>query len=148
MTPVKYEDTIESIIPDGITMELKKASTLLLTGLYKEARKIKILPAMNTPPPISLGFLRYYVCIITLDKQTIKVHNNGQKILTENRNNHNRMWEVPLLKDQDKYQTEAPVESIMTQTTKQELANYYHDSLFNPTNKIIPKTIKQGFLKT
>ena len=54
------------------------------------------------------------------------------------------MWEVPL----DKQQQEIVANNMMAQTTKPELSQYLHATLFSPPASSFPKAIKQGFLKT
>ena len=51
---------------------------------------------MKTDPLISLGVLCDYGCTITLDKQDMSVHNNGQEIVKGARKNKTGVWEMPL----------------------------------------------------
>ena len=68
-----------AILPDGSTMESSHIATLQLPGLRNQARQIHIFPKMKTAPLISLGVLCGDGCTITLDKQDMSVHNNGQE---------------------------------------------------------------------
>ena len=81
-------------LPDGSTMESSHIATLQLPFLIKQARQIHISPKMNTAPLISLGVLYDYGCTITLDKQEMSVHKNGQEIIKGTRNKKTGMWEV------------------------------------------------------
>ena len=74
----------------------------------------------------------------------MQVQKNGQEILKGTRNKQTGMWEVTLKKKQ----SEAVTNNIMSQTTKPELAQYRHISLFIPTTGSLLKSIKKGFLKT
>ena len=54
------------------------------------------------------------------------------------------MWELPLGPQQSEYL----VNIILTQTSKPELSQYLHESLFSSTTTSLLKATKQGFLKT
>ena len=54
------------------------------------------------------------------------------------------MWEVPL----GPQQSENVINNIMEQTSKQELAQYLHTSIFSPTKSIILAETKKVSLKT
>ena len=68
------------------TMESMHVVTLPLPGMSKESMQIHILSAIMTDPLISLGVLCDYRSTIKLDKHTMTVHSNGQKIQTGHRN--------------------------------------------------------------
>ena len=99
---------------------------------------------MKTDPIISLGVLCDYGCTITLDKQDMSVHKNGQEIIKGTRNNKTGMWEVPL----ENQQSETETNKILEQSSKPELSQYLHAALYIPTKTSLLKDIKQGFLKT
>ena len=54
------------------------------------------------------------------------------------------MWEVPL----GPQKPENLVNNILVQTSKPELSQYLHASLFGPTTASLVKETKQGFLNT
>ena len=99
---------------------------------------------MKTDPLISFRVLCDDGCTITLDKQDIPFHKNGQEIIKGTRSKKTLMWGVPL----DTQQPAAVINKIMAQTSKPELSQYLHSALFIPTKAMLIKAIKQGFLKT
>ena len=90
----RLKQTMAPRLPDISTMTSIYVTILSLTGLYNEARKIHILPAMKIAPLISLGALYYDSCTFTLDKTFMKVQKHGQQILRGYSNHHTGMWEV------------------------------------------------------
>ena len=96
MDPIIMDNEIKERLPDGIIMESTHIATLQIPGLSKLVRQIHIFPKMKTDPLISLGVLCNYGCTITLDKQAMYIHNNGEEIIKDTRNNKTGIWEVPL----------------------------------------------------
>ena len=74
----------------------------------------------------------------------MSVQKNGQEIIKGTRNKQTGMWEVTL----EAQQSETVTNKILAQTTKPELARYFHVAIFSPTKASLLKEIKQGFLKT
>ena len=116
-------------------------ATLLLLGLNREVRQLRIFPIMITSPLISLGVLCYDVFTITLYRQNMLVQNNVLKLLRCTRNKQIGMWEVPMLIQESK----PTVNNILDHTTKPELAKYIHAALFRSKNTNLLKAISQGF---
>ena len=92
-------------LSDGGTMDSPHIATLQLPGLGNQARQIHIFPYMKTVPLISVGVLWDYGCAITVEKQEMSVHKNGQEIIKGTRNKKTRMWKVPLETQQAEYVT-------------------------------------------
>ena len=69
---------MRSRLPDGRTMESTHTATLQLSDISKQTRQIHISPKMQTAPLISLGVLCNYGCTITLEKQEMSIHKNGE----------------------------------------------------------------------
>ena len=83
-------------------------------------------------------------CTITLEQQNTAVQNNIQKKLRGTRNKQTGMWEVTLLTKQSK----PTVNNILAQTTKPELAKYFHAAIFTPTKISLLKAIMKGLPNT
>ena len=109
-------------LPDISTMTSIYVTILSLTGLYNEARKIHILPAMKIAPLISLGALYYDSCTFTLDKTFMKVQKHGQQILRGYSNHHTGMWEVTKSNTPHKDMTTSILENVLDQATKPQLS--------------------------
>ena len=67
-----------------------------------------------------------------------------QIIIKGTRNKQTFIWKVPL----ETQQSKIAVKHIMSQTTKPELAQYFHATPFIPTQTSLLKAIKIGFIKT
>ena len=76
-------------------------------------------------------------------KKETTVQKIGQKILKGTRNKPTGMWEVTL----EQQQSKPVVNSILSQTTKPELAQYFHAALFIPPEIGTLNKIKKGFFK-
>ena len=84
---------------------------------------------MKTIRLISLGVLFDDGCSTKPDKQDMSVQKNGQEIIKGTGNKQTGMWEVPL----ETQQSEAVTNNNLSETTKPELAQYLHATLFSPT---------------
>ena len=131
-------------LTNGITMGSTHIATIQLLGINRLARQIHFLPKIKTAPIISLGVLCDDGCTITLDKQAISIHNNGEYIIKGTRNKKKRMWEVPL----EPQQSENLVNNVQAQTSKPWIAKYLHAALFSPATVSLRKEIKYSFLNT
>ena len=69
---------------------------------------------------------------------------NGQEIIKGTRKKQTEIKEVAL----ETQQSEDVANNILAQTTKPELAQYFHASLFSPKTASLLNAIKQGLLKT
>ena len=96
MPPAIMENYMKARLPDGSNMEATHVATLQLPGISKQSWQIHISSKIQTAPLISLGVLCDYGCTITLDKQEMSIHNNGEKIIKGTRNKKTGIWEVPL----------------------------------------------------
>ena len=70
---------------------------------------------------IFLGTLCDDGCTITLYKQAMSIHDNGQEIIKGTRKNRTVIWEVP----PGPQQPENVVNNILSQTSKPQLAGIY-----------------------
>ena len=139
MAPVKMENEIKARLPYGSTMESKYITTLQLPGQNKQERQIQIFPKIQTAPLISLGVICDDGCTITLDKQEVYIHKNGEEIIKGTRHKKTGMWEAPL----GTQQSENMVNNIMAQTSKPELSQYLHAALLSPNTASILKATKK-----
>ena len=68
----------------------------------------------------------------------------GTEIIKGTRNKQTGICEATI----ETQQSEIVGNNILSQTTKLELAHYFHAALFSPTTASLLKAIKKGFLKT
>ena len=131
-------------IPYGSTMELSRTSTLQLPGLSRQARHIHFTQIFRTSPLISLGVLFDDRCTITLKSN--KFH---PKKSTTNNKSHQEQSNRNVGSSSGDTTTRKFVENTMlAQTTKPELPQYIHATLFSLTTESLIKAIKLDFLKT
>ena len=129
MAPVIMSNAMTTRLPYGSTMESSHVVTFQLPGLTKKSSQIHIYPKIRTSPLISFGVLCDDRWTITIDQQDTTVQNNGQQILKFTRNKKTGIWEVTLITQQSK----PVVNKIMDQTTRPELAQYLHNTIFIQT---------------
>ena len=78
MVPVIMDIEMKARLPDGSTMESTHIATLQLPGVSRLVRQIHIFPKIQIAPLISLGVLCDDGCTITLYKQAMSIHKNGE----------------------------------------------------------------------
>ena len=78
MAPLIMDNEMKVRLSDGSTIDSTHIATLQIPGLRKLARQIHIFPKMQTAPLISLGVSCNYGCTITIYKQAMSIHNNGE----------------------------------------------------------------------
>ena len=83
-----------------------------------------------------------------MHQHTIQERYASTEKWTRNTERHQKQTNWNVGSYPEKKQSEAVTNNIMSQTTKPELAQYRHISLFIPTTGSLLKSIKQGFLKT
>jgi hypothetical protein len=78
--------------PNGSTMVSTHECELHLPGLPLEARRAHIVPALSSPPLISMGVFCDAGCDVHLNKEVATVEYEGRTVLTGPRDEATRLW--------------------------------------------------------
>ena len=102
-----------------------------------------VLPKLQSASLISLGQLCDDNCDINLNKTSIRVFKNKQKILQGKRNPNDRLWDIPIpVSIEPKQHSMAVI--IQKSKTKQDLIKFYHAACFSPSIPTFYKAVKNG----
>ena len=112
-------------------------------SLSKNAMTANVLPKLQSASLISLGQLCDDNCDINLNKTSIRVFKNKQKILQGKRNPNDRLWDIPIpVSIEPKQHSMAVI--IQKSKTKQDLIKFYHAACFSPSIPTFYKAVKNG----
>ena len=117
---------------------------LISTG----AKIAHIFPHLQPGELISIGKLCDDGCTSTLTATTMKLHKQGEVVLEGNHNGEAGMWQVKITSPQGPTPTHQSENTLMTDITKHELAQWYHATLFSPVKKTLIQEIKKGYFAT
>ena len=96
---------------------------------------------------ISLGSLCEDGCRVILDKDNIKVYKNEVEILQGYREKSSNLYYFPFNNPEERPTTNQEMNNIQV-STKENLANFYHQCLFSPTKSTLLKALKHNLLPT
>ena len=117
--------------------------TPLQKSLSKNATTANVLPNLQSASLISLGQLCDDNCDVTLNKTSINVFKNKQKIVQGDRNPNNGLWDIPIpISIKPKQHSMSVI--IQKSKTKQDLINFYHAACFSPSIPTFYKEVKNG----
>ena len=123
-------------------MESTNIETLQITVLSNQASETD--PHFPKNADIPMNFIGDFM-LLWMHHHTIpkKIQKNGEEIIKGDIKQKTGMWEVP----QGPQQSKNLVNNILAQTSKLELDQYLHTSIFRTTTASLLKVIKQAFLK-
>ena len=133
-------------LPNKATSSITKAGTFALSDkLSPSAKTGHILNDLSSATLLSAGQLCEDDCIITLDKHTTCITEQGHTILTGKRNSSDGLWDIKLpILDLPQPRMHACNAIIRKDTNKKFLANYIYKSCFNPPLSTLLKVINNN----
>ena len=125
--------------PDNTNIQATESSTLPLSvDLLGNAQKACILPNLKSASLIALGQLCDDDCKIVLSKEHLDVIKNNKVILQGQRNWHDDLWDIPIIKTtltRDNYHFPPVHPGIYTEQTKPK----HNDNLHKSREKCLSK---------
>ena len=125
-----------------------------LPNLPIEARRVHIVPALQTASLLSMGQLCDAGCIVTFDSKSVAVHRNDELILDGIRTPATGLWHLSLVKTTlDIAPATSPPPMLLHHSfaaihsaTPAELVAFAHASLFSPALSTLTTALKRGYL--
>ena len=113
-------------------------------NLSTEAKRLNILPKLQSASLVSLGQLCDDDCEVNLNKKFLHVIKGKKEIIKGYRNSTDGLWDIPIpvyLKSPKKQHASV---IIQKQTNKKDLIQFYHAACFSPTIATFLKAVKNG----
>ncbi|KAL7554888.1 hypothetical protein ACHAWF_018437, partial [Thalassiosira exigua] len=140
--------------PNGQKVTSSHTCELNFPNLPLDVRLGHILPGLAGHSLVSVVHLCNAGCKVNFKDIGVEVIYKGRVILKEHKDPRTGLWMVPLTStaQSDTTTTETPVaqraSSVFDTTTRSELVQYHHQSLFAPPASTIEKAIANGQLKS
>jgi hypothetical protein len=136
-------------LPNGAHLQSTGENCMLdLPQLNKQARQAHILPELKNSSLISIGKLCDAGCIAKFDKNHVVIQQNGNTIITGDRNPTNGLWNIPLTNQR---KTESPEHSCNLTahgSTTEMSVKFMHATAFSPVASTWLKAIKKGYFQS
>ena len=130
-------------LPNMNTIPVTHKGTWLVKNLSQEVTRVSILPQLKSASLLSLEQLCDDDCDVILQKKHLHVIKNNQQILHGQQNFVDGLWDIQI----PKYNI-TPVKKISViipkNTTKHDLARFYHVACFSPPISTFYKAVKNG----
>ena len=130
-------------LPNMITITSTHSGLLPYKTLTTQAKNTNILPKLHSASLLSFGHLCNDNCDVHLNKYSINMYKNNEKIVQGRCNYVDGLWDIPIpIQSQQRTQHVSVI--IPKNTTKKELVQFYHAAMFLPSKATFLKAIRNG----
>ena len=146
---------IEVTLPTKATVTSTHQGHLPFSNLSKHATKTEVFPDLHHSL-ISLGQLCDDDCLVLLHKKKLIAAKDGKIVLTGDRNQYDKLWDIPLPQRQSSpkpISKHVPLPKkhslnviLRKDKTKSDLVQYLHAACFSPTTSTFLQAIQKNFL--
>lgn len=135
-------------LPDSTIITSSHTGSLQIPTLPPQAQKAYIFPELTSSALLSVGQLCDSDCTVIFNKNNMLVkNNNGQEILSGNRDLHSGLWKVPLSSTTLSSTSANQANGIIKRDTPiSDLCEFLHAALFSPAQSTFEKAFTNGFL--
>ncbi len=127
-------------LPDMEKITATHKGFLPISNLTSTATQAHVFPALKSASLLSLGQLCDDDCTILLNKYSLHVFKNLQRILFGVRNRQDGLWNISLPPPTRQFANVI----IHKRTTKKDLIAFFHAACFSPTKATLLKAITNG----
>lgn len=133
-------------LPNGAFLNSTNEDCLLdLPQLSKQARQAHIIPELKNSSLISIGKLCDAGCIAKFDKNYVVIQQNGNTIITGDRNPTNGLWNIPLTNNTTATTQQHSCNITAHGSTTEMSVQFMHATAFSPVASTWLKAIKKGY---
>ena len=131
-------------LPNGAHLQSTGENCMLdLPQLNQQARQAHILPELKNSSLISIGKLCDAGCIAKFDKNHVVIQQNGNTIITGDRNPTNGLWNIPLTNPKQ-HSCNLTAHGSTTELS----VKFMHAAAFSPVASTWLKAIKKGYFQS
>jgi hypothetical protein len=130
-------------MPNGTSIQSSQTSDLLLSALPHQARKSHIFTRLVQNSLISVGQLYNSGCDVTFTREKVGVTNNGQCVMSGQRDPNTRLWKVNL-KESMKPEHKPECNHVHDNSNQKYLMNYLNNACLSPVKSTWIQAIKNG----
>ena len=128
-------------LPDASTIQSQQTGYLPIPGLSQTTTTAHVFKDLQSSSLLSVGKLCDDNCQVVFDKHYMHVYQNKKEILRGDRNNTDRLWDVPISKQPPQHNMNV---IIKNDTTTSELIQYFQGCCFSPSKSTFLKAVQNG----